>query len=266
MLEILIIGHGAIASHVAQRVKQIDGARLAYVICREHRQPAARDALGDDVVAINSIGQCPDRPGLAIDCAGHQALREHGADILGRGIDLMTISAGALADDGLAKSLDAAAIAGGARLHLLSGAIGGIDALAAARTEGLDRVVYRGCKPPRGWEGSPAEQVLDLAGLQDAACHFRGTARDAARLYPKNANVAATVALAGLGLDRTHVELIADPSLSKNVHELEAEGAFGHLHLTLSGNALPDNPKSSALTAMSIVRAVQGRLQVRTMG
>lgn len=266
MLEILIIGHGAIASHVAQRVKQIDGARLAYVICREQRELAARNAVGNDVAALNTIAQCPGKPGLAIDCAGHQALREHGADILAQGIDLMTISAGALADDDLAESLDAAAAAGGARLHLLSGAIGGIDALAAARTEGLDHVIYRGRKPPRGWEGSPAEQVLDLAGLRDAACHFRGSARDAARLYPKNANVAATIALAGLGLDRTRVELFADPALSKNVHEIEAEGAFGHLNLTLSGNALPGNPKSSALTAMSIVRAVQSRLQVRTIG
>lgn len=266
MLEILIIGHGAIASHVAHRVRKIDGARLAYVVCRENRAPAARDALGDDVLAINTIDQCPVKPGLAIDCAGHQALREHGAAILGNGIDLMTISAGALADDGLAETLDAAATESGARLHLLSGAVGGIDALTAARTEGLDHVVYRGRKPPRGWEGSPAEQALDLDGLQAAACHFRGTARDAARLYPKNANVAATIALAGLGLDRTHVELFADPTLSKNVHEIEAEGAFGHLHLTLSGNALPGNPKSSALTAMSIVRAVQSRLQVWTMG
>ena len=266
MLDILIIGHGAIASYVAKCIRDMDDARLVCVICREGREQNALDAVGTELVAVNAVSQISCKVDLAIDCAGHQALRDHGAAILEKGIDLMTVSVGALTDDGLAAHLDASARKGKARLQLLTGAIGGIDALSAARVAGLDRVVYRGRKPPAGWKGSPADKTLDLETLAEPACHFSGSARQAAALYPKNANVAATVALAGLGLDETQVELIADPALRRNVHEIEAEGAFGKLHLTLEGNALSNNPKSSALTAMSIVEAVRKRLQTRFIG
>ena len=266
MPDILIIGHGAIATYVAEHIREFDGVKLKFVVCRPGREQAAKNAIGGDVIAINNVSKIKDKVDIAIDCAGHQALREHGAGILKQGIDLLTVSVGAFADDGLAKRLDQAARDGNAQMCLLTGAIGGIDALSAAQTAGLNRVVYRGRKPPSGWKGSPAEQRLDLDNLNEPVSHFRGTARDAARLYPKNANVAATVALAGLGLDETKVELIADPTIRQNVHEIEAEGLFGTLHLTIAGNSLPNNPKSSALTAMSVVRAIQKRLQRRTIG
>ncbi|MEM1049496.1 MAG: aspartate dehydrogenase [Pseudomonadota bacterium] len=259
MVRILMIGHGTIASYVAADLRTHDAVEPVGVLCRPGREAAAYRALGD---AYPPLPALPDPAGidLVLDCAGHDALSQHGAQVLSAGVDLMTVSTGALADEALAASLEEAAVAGKSCLHLVPGAVGGIDALSAAKAGGLEAVIYRGRKPPAGWKGSPAETSLDLDRLTAPATHFIGSARDAARLYPRNANVAATIALAGLGFDATRVELIAEPGLRHNVHEIKARGAFGRLDLTLEGNPLPGNPRSSALTAMSMAQAVRRRL------
>jgi aspartate dehydrogenase len=197
-----------------------------------------------------------------IDCAGHMALRTHGPDILRKGTDLTTVSLGALADTELFRSLEQAAIEGHAKLHLVSGAIGALDCLRAARVGDLRSVTYIGRKPPGSWKGSPAETRLDLDNLTAGAeTHFDGTARDAATEYPKNANVAAAVALAGIGFDNTLVKLIADPAISENIHEIQATGDFGSFSFQIRGHSLPDNPKSSALAAMSVVSNLEQESQ-----
>lgn len=88
---------------------------------------------------------------------------------------------------------------------------------------------------------------------------FEGNARDAALQFPKNANVAATIALGGIGFEKTQVRIIADPTLTQNVHVLEAAGTFGSLEMTIAGRPLPENPKSSSLTAMSLLRCILNR-------
>ncbi len=260
-MHIAMIGHGPIASYVVRQLADRPDVTVAWVVCRAGREDAAKTAFGPKVhpvVRVDDIGEAVD---LAIDCAGHDGLRSHGAAFLRRGVDLITVSNGALADAELAEILEASAFAGGAQLELLSGAVGAIDALAAAKIGGLARVSYVARKPPAGWKGTPAELLLDLGRLTKPGCHFEGSAREAALRYPKNANVAATIALAGTGLDETQVRLIADPAIDANCHEIEAEGAFGKFSFKIEGNPLPDNPKSSALTAMSVVRSVLNRLE-----
>ena len=259
MRTIAIIGYGTIAAAVRAHLADLDGLEIGVVIAKPSADARVRRIFGETVEIAHDVAGVNTEVDLFVDCAGHSALRQHGADVLARGVDLVTVSSGALADADLYARLVAAARAGGAQLRVASGAIGGLDALGSASVGALTRVTYRGRKPPPGWRGSPAESKLDLDALTEATVHFSGNARDAALEYPMNANVAASVALAGVGFDDTQVELIADPHIDRNVHEILAEGDFGRCEFCIEGMALPGNPRSSAITAMSVVREILDR-------
>jgi len=255
-MNIGMIGQGAIGRYVREQLLERGHVLRALVLRPERIQSDATER--DGTIRVASIADLPDDIDHMIDCAGHTALMSHGPAILRRGTDLTTVSLGALADPDLYRDLEQAAIDGHAQLHLASGAIGALDCLRAARVGGLHSVTYIGRKPPRSWKGSPAEDRLDLDNLGDAArVHFEGNARNAATDYPKNANVAAAVALAGLGFDKTEVRLIADPGVSENIHEVQASGSFGEFSFEIRGQSLPDNPRSSALAAMSVVSKLE---------
>ncbi len=254
-MKIGIIGHGAIGQYV-QAAAQERGHEVRAVLVRPSRLEQKR-ATHPDVQWVAKVSDLPDDIEHMVDCAGHQALVAHAPEVLGRGLDLTTVSLGALADQHLYSVLTAAAVQGGARLHLATGAIGALDCLRAASVGGLQRVMYTGRKPPRGWKGSPAEAVLNLEQLDEATTHFEGAASRAAIDYPKNANVAAAVALAGIGFDDTQVRLIADPRIDENIHQIEAVGAFGSFSFEIRGKSLPDNPRSSALAAMSVISKLE---------
>ena len=259
-LNIALVGHGAIAGYVVDQVLPASGITIAALICRETSLERAEAFAEKRFPVVTSIDQLDSKPDLLVDCAGHSGLASHAPAALARGIDVISISTGALAQPGLVEELERCADEGDSAIRFLSGAVGGIDALTSASAGEIDRVVYTGRKPPLGWAGSPAEEKCDLNGLSEPFEHYSGTAREAARLYPKNANVAATIALASIGLDNVAVSLIADPNVDQNIHEIEAQGAFGNLHVRIEGNPLPGNPKSSALAAMSIVGELKRRI------
>jgi aspartate dehydrogenase len=252
-LRLGVIGFGGVARVVATKAEAASGGRLVLsgILTRPLVENPTAVPMTTDLDEF--LATAPD---LVAECAGHAAVVEFGPEILRRGIDLIVISIGSLADQALENSLREAAVAGGSRLIFSAGAIGGIDALVAARLAGLTSVRYRSRKPPLAWRGTPAEQIVDLAGLTQATVFYRGSAREAALQYPQNANVAATISLAGLGFERTEVEMIADPAAAGNTHELDIEGLAGNFSIRLVGNPMPDNPKTSALTAYSVLRAV----------
>lgn len=205
---------------------------------------------------VHMIGRneaLPDVP-LVVEAAGHEALAEYGEAILRQGSDLLVASIGALADPDLYDRLALAAGGPGSgqgRMLLPAGALGGIDALAAAREGGLSRVRYTARKP--------ASSIAHDQSLSVETILLEGNAREAALAFPKSSNVAATVALAGLGFERTEVRIIADPAVTANIHVVEVEGTFGRFTFSIEGRPLPDNPRSSSLTAMSLLRSVRNR-------
>lgn len=259
-MKIGIIGNGAISRYVQDKALE-HGHVVRAILVRPESLPSPAEAR-QDIQFVSRVVDLPTDLEHVIDCAGHTALKAYGPDILRGGTDITTVSLGALADADLFANLERAANDGGTKLHLASGAIGALDCLRAARVGHLHEVTYIGRKPPQSWKGSPAETRLDLDKLgEHPATHFEGTARDAATEYPKNANVAAAVALSGVGFDNTQVKLIADPGISENIHEIRASGDFGSFSFEIRGHSLPDNPRSSALAAMSIISKLEQESQ-----
>lgn len=254
-----LIGFGAIGQAVAQGWTQqpVDGHRLAAVLVRPAQQAAARASLPQHIQVVTDrdalLAAAPD---LVVEAAGHGAVQQHGAALLGQGTALMLLSIGALADAGLHDTLCAAARAGNTALLLPVGAIAGLDGLMALRRAGLTAVRYTSTKPPQAWRGTPADGPFDLAALAAPTVLFDGSARDAARLYPKNANLAAAVALAGLGFERTRVRLVADPAASGNTGQIDAEGPTSRLQVTVGGAASAGNAKTSGIVAHSVLSAL----------
>ena len=260
MISVGLIGCGGIAQDLMTALGN-EGpppeVKIVAALARPGRTEPARQKLAQ-IEIVESLDQLlAHRPELIAEVAGQQAVAQYGETVLRNGVDLLVISVGALADTVLFERLKSAAQAGRRRILLPAGAIGGIDAIAAMRMGGLSLVRYRSRKPPLAWRGSPAEKLVDLAALAKPAVLYRGSAREAALLYPQNANVAAAIAIAGLGFERTEVELVADPAAAGNVHEIEVEGAAGRFAIELEGRPSRTNPKTSALAALSVARVLR---------
>ncbi|MCR9137429.1 MAG: aspartate dehydrogenase [Alphaproteobacteria bacterium] len=195
-------------------------------------------------------------PDLVIECAGHQAVIDNAQEVLSSGIDLVIASTGALNDPSLCQRLQDAAREAGSQLTIPAGAVGGIDILAGMRHADISEVTYTSRKPPASWKGTPAEDTIDLSALNEAAVFYEGSARQASADYPKNANTAATIALAGAGFDDTRVRLIADPDVTANIHQIEVTSSAATVSIRVEGKPSPANPKTSLPTVYSLVREV----------
>ncbi|NDH61325.1 MAG: aspartate dehydrogenase [Alphaproteobacteria bacterium] len=255
-LKIALIGYGAISQTMVDlfRAKKppID---IVGVLVRPGRIGATRKQVGAKVAVVDTLKALLKlKPDVVVEAASQQAVRDWGEAILKKGIDFMVIATGAYGDPKLWKKHVKAAEKSGARLRLPSGAIAGLDGLLAMRLGTLERVKYTSIKPPHAWTGTPAETEFDLSSIKEPTVIFRGKPADAGRLYPKNANLAVTVALCGAGLEHTEIELVADPTLppGTNASRLEVMSDSGELTMHRLGRAMPDNPKTGVLTALTM--------------
>lgn len=227
---------------------------VAGVLLRQGSKASNDSGLKKGSFLTNAEDLIARHPELVVECAGHEAVNQYGAKILDAGIDLLIVSSGALADAGLLNELSTTARHTGSKLLIAPGAIGGLDWLSAAAIAGLEKVVYKSRKPPTAWDGTEAPKMVEKAEV-----FYRSSVRDAAHRFPKNVNAAVTVALAGIGLDDTHLELISDPNITENVHEVYAEGTAGTLELRLRNAAEPGNPKTSLISGFSLAQCIRHR-------
>lgn len=250
-LKLGMIGYGAIGKHVEAALKTggIENLELVAALVKRPRtdrqlthEPERFFAHRFDAVA---------------ECAGHEAVRAYGQRVLEGGADLLVTSVGAFTDTALFDRVLAAARASGRRLILPSGGIGALDILSSAAVGGLDSVTVTVRKDPSAWKGTVAETLVDLDGLKEALTIFDGPVREGARLYPQNVNISAAAAIAGLGLDRTRVVIVADPALQTHVVELEARGAFGRFTFMEDVTVSEENRKTGKLVAMAMVKSVR---------
>lgn len=256
----VFIGWGAINVRVgallAQRNTAIDIVGIAAIDTPENRA-----SIPHGVRFLTSPEElAPLKPDIVVEAAGRAAIDVWAELALAATPSLIIASTSAFCDETLLTRLTTVAEHHGSRILIPSGAIGAVDALASASVLGLEEVTHQIVKPPIAWKGTPAEKILDLAALTDRAVFFSGSARQAASHYPQNANATVVTALAGVGLDRTRVEMVADPTVRINGHRIIARGDFGRLEIVLENNPLATNPKSSELTALSLVRLIEHQI------
>lgn len=255
-----LIGCGAIADEFVRCLDALGESER--IVCALETTAALHDArarVGGRFPVTDSLDELlASSAELVIECAGQGALKAHALGVLGAGLHCIAASTGAFADAAFVAELARLQAAGtAARLWIPSGAIAGVDGLLAARTAGMDAVTYTSAKPPHAWDGTPAQSLLQGEARSSRVEFFEGSAREAARDYPQNANVGATIALASLGLDRTRVKLVSDPALAGPLGIIDASGAFGVFHFDILAYASPTNPKTSAITAHSIALALR---------
>lgn len=262
-MRIALIGGGTIAQLVLEHVRS--GSLGAFEVVALMGRPGGRARTralaqqfgahyverGEDLVAH--------RPQAVIEAASHDAVRQHLLPLLEAGIGVVVLSAGALIDDDLRRAAEQASARTGALLFVPSGGIGGLDVLKTACLAGVEEASIQVAKPPQAWKGIAyvEHRGFELDGLRQPLVLFDGTAREGVPHFPQNVNIAAILALGGIGPDRTRLKVIADPSLQLNTHTIRVSGRSGRFSLVLENVPAPENPKTSWLACYSALAALR---------
>ena len=251
-------GLGTVGFEVARRIDggEIDGLTLGAVSARDHARARARVAGFRSPVDVVSAGELAARADIVVECAPAAVFREIAEPVVRAGKILVAISAGALLDH---DDLVEAARATGAQIVVPSGAVMGLDAVRAAAESGIGSVTMITRKPPGGLAGAPylADHGIDVDGLDAPLKVFEGSAREGARGFPANVNVAAALGLAGIGPERTRLEIWADPGVARNTHEIRLEAVTLRFHLRIENVPSRENPRTGRSVAPSVIAALR---------
>jgi aspartate dehydrogenase len=265
-LRVAIVGLGAIGRKVAQALDQrIAGLALVAVSAQnpeKHRGWLAGLTKPPAVLPIEALVDVAD---IVVECAPGKLVRSIVAPFVTSGKIAVVVSVGALLDN---EDLIELARRNGGQIVVPTGALIGLDAVTAAAVGTIHSVRMVTRKPPLGLAGAPyiVEHNIDIEGITEPLRVFEGTARDAAKGFPANLNVAVALSLAGIGPDRTTLEIWADPTVTRNTHRVEVESDSARFSMSIE-NIPSENPRTGMITALSVVaclRKLRAPLRVGT--
>jgi aspartate dehydrogenase len=255
-LRVAIVGLGAIGRKVAQALDQrIAGLALVAVSAQnpeKHRGWLAGLTKPPAVLPIEALVDVAD---IVVECAPGKLVRSIVAPFVTSGKIAVVVSVGALLDN---EDLIELARRNGGQIVVPTGALIGLDAVTAAAVGTIHSVRMVTRKPPLGLAGAPyiVEHNIDIEDITEPLKVFEGTARDAAKGFPANLNVAVALSLAGLGPDRTTLEIWADPTVTRNTHRVEVESDSARFSMSIE-NIPSENPKTGIITALSVIACLQ---------
>jgi len=263
-LRIGLAGLGAVGLEVARHlIAGVSGLTLAAIAVREVEK--ARRALPQlDSIAIKPATALADDCDVVVECLPPALFREIAISAIDKGRIFMPLSVAQLLDN---WDLVERAKQKGARILPPTGALLGLDAVRAAAEGTVHSIKMITRKPPGGLEGAPylRERNITLVGLDKPLKLFEGTAREGARGFPTNVNVAAALSLAGIGPDRTRLEIWADPALTRNTHRIEVEADTARFTMSIEG-VPSENPRTGRLVPLSTVAALRGLVSELKVG
>ncbi|MBS7614957.1 aspartate dehydrogenase [Candidatus Bathyarchaeota archaeon] len=268
-----LIGCGAIGTTLAYAIDrgQAGSANLVmiYDLITEKSNILCKKLVCKPKVAesFEELIACKDVD-IVVEAASQEAVRTYALRVLRAGKDLMIMSVGALVDSELAEKIGRCAKENNRKIYIPSGAIAGLDAVKAATIGKVESVTLTTRKPPKGLKDAPyvKEKKINLEKLENATLIYEGSASEACKLFPANVNVAAALGLAGIGVKKTIVRIIADPSTKRNIHEVMVKGEFGELKVHMENVPLIDNPKTSQIAALSAIATLKRIAEPLTIG
>jgi aspartate dehydrogenase len=251
-LRVAIAGLGPIGRTAAEALDRgIDGLTLAAVSAQHPEKH--RNWLGHlkGPPAVLPIDKLSDAADIVIECAPAKLVRSIVAPFVTKGKTAIVLSAGALLEN---EDLIELARQNGGQIVVPTGALIGLDAVTAAAVGEIHSVRMVTRKPVQGLAGAPylVENNIDIGKISEPLKIFDGTAREAAKGFPANLNVAVALSLAGIGPDRTRLEIWADPALTRNVHRVEVESDSARFSMSIE-NIPSENPKTGRITGLSVV-------------